>query len=152
MGRKAQFREAWGMNQKTLLRLLAALGEADLTASYALRSRNVRQVLVHIHNMRLHWLAALADNPPTINRLKSREAHTVAELKKALEASSEAISAWLSEIATRDKVNVFGHSPITMLGFMHAHEAQHRGQIIIALRLSGRPLPRETIDSLWDWT
>jgi uncharacterized damage-inducible protein DinB len=152
MGRKSDFQEIWAWNAALLQQILEAMGEEGLTANYAPRARNVRRIAVHIHNMRLHWLGALADEVHAIPRLKGREAHTVAELTAALEASSKAVETWLVQIAHRKKVKVFDRSPMAMLSFMVAHEAHHRGQIIIALRLAGRPLDRAVIDQLWDWT
>jgi uncharacterized damage-inducible protein DinB len=151
MGRKAQFREAWEMNEGMNRCLLDEIGADGLSACYAPRARSVRRVFVHIHNMRLHWLGALAHDAPQLARLKSREAHDVETLRTALTASGAAIITWLCSIAKKENVKIFEHSPMSLLSFMIAHEAHHRGQIIVAMRLAGKPLARETILDLWDF-
>lgn len=147
----AQFREAWLVNHRVNALLLNAVGEEGLDCSYAARARNVRKVFVHLHNQRLNWLGAILKHPPVIPKLKSREAHTVAHLKEALESSAQAMAALMERIARKGKVRGFERSPASFLAFALAHEAHHRGQVILALRLAGKPIPREALAGLWDW-
>jgi uncharacterized damage-inducible protein DinB len=151
MKKKAQFREAWLVNHRMNLLLLEAVGEEGLTVSYAPRARNVRRIFVHLHNQRLNWLGAMVKNPPQIERLKNRDPHDIPTLKAALDQSAMAIADMLEPIAKARKLKGFDRSPVTLLGFMLAHEAHHRGQAILALRLAGKPLPREVTASIWDW-
>jgi uncharacterized damage-inducible protein DinB len=149
---KKQFREAWLVSHRINLMLLDAIGENALATSYAPRTRNIRRIFVHLHNQRLNWLGAMVKNPPQIERLKSRDPHDIPALKAALDNSANAIADLLEGIAKQRKpLNGFHRSPTTLLAFMVAHEAHHRGQVVLALRLAAKPLPRELTAALWDW-
>ena len=151
MNKAEQFHAAWLQNLALNRQLLNAVGEDGLGALYAPRTRNVRRTFVHMHNARLGWLGAVADAPSQLARLKSREAHTVAELHLALEASGLAVADLLAGLAGKQLVPGFERHPVMVLSFMVAHEAHHRGQIVVAMRLAGKPLAREVILGLWDW-
>lgn len=151
MKSKGQFREAWLVNHRVNALLIHAVGEEGLDKSYAPRARNVRKVFVHIHNQRLNWLGAILKHPPKIARLKSREAHDVATLLAALEESGLAMADLVDRIFRKEEVKGFDRSPATFLAFALAHEAHHRGQVILTLRMAGTPIPREAVNALWDW-
>ncbi len=38
-----------------------------------------------------------------------------------------------------------------VLTYFVAHEAHHRGQIVMVARQAGQRLPRPVIDGLWQW-
>lgn len=38
-----------------------------------------------------------------------------------------------------------------MLGYFTAHEAQHRGDILLVLKQKGFKLPKELKDGIWEW-
>jgi uncharacterized damage-inducible protein DinB len=149
--KREQFKESWLVNHRVNLRLLEAVGEEGLTVSYDPRARNVRRIYVHMHNARLNWVGAMMKHPPEVARLKTREPHTIPALIAALTESSDAVVAMLEQVAKEEKVRHFERSPATLLSMMIAHEAHHRGQIVLAMRLSGKPLPREVSAALWDW-
>ncbi len=148
---KAQYREAWLLCHRMTLLLMRAVGEAGLRARYAARTRDVRRMLVHMHNARLGWLGAVLDEAPNIARLKSREAHDIATLEASLEASGIAIADMLDRVSGRKLVPGFERDPLLVLTYMTAHEAHHRAQIIVAMRLAGYALPREVTLQLWDY-
>lgn len=139
------------MNHRINALLLAAVGEEGLEVSYAPRTRNVRRIFVHLHNARLNWLGGVVKHPPQVARLKGRDPHDVSALGAALDASAFAIADLLEHIGKKDQVRGFDRSPATFLAFMLAHEAHHRGQIILALRMVGKPLPRSVTEELWNW-
>ncbi|MFM2377075.1 MAG: hypothetical protein RLZZ165_2172 [Bacteroidota bacterium] len=151
MKKKTAFREAWLANHRVNRELLTAIGEDGLGVSYAPRARNVRRIFVHLHNTRLNWLGTILKDPPQILRLKNRDQHNVAALTEALEQSGRAMADLLANISSKEVVRGFEWSPESFLAYTIAHEAHHRGQAVLALRLSGNPVPREVLSALWDW-
>lgn len=149
MKKKAQFLEAWALNQGMNTLLLGALQAPDLLLGYHPRARNVKRIWVHMHSQRLNWMGSLMKHPPDVARLKGREALTVEEIGEGLSASGEGIAELLREIAGEKRLAATGQSPAAWLAYMVAHEAHHRGQIILSLRLGGRPLPREFLRAMW---
>lgn len=123
--------------------------------------RTVRMVAAHLHNARSRWLKTLGA-PLGIKRPPLVSLHSVTRraLLSALRGSDEAMEALL-----RVGLQEGGRVPATpayvwrnlpldvghVLTYFVAHEAHHRGQLLLAARQLGSPLPKEVTDGLWWW-
>jgi uncharacterized damage-inducible protein DinB len=118
-------------------------------------------VTAHFHNSRTRWIRTLGEEhgirtPVLVNPRKAARR----ELLTALERSGAGIESLL-ELGVASG----GHVPLTkayvwrnlpldvghVLTYFVAHEAHHRGQLVMLARESGHRLPREVSDGLWQW-
>lgn len=124
--------------------------------------RTVRMIAGHLHNSRCMWIKTLGQElgipvPRSVDRRRVGRK----ELVPALERSSRGILRLLvlgceqggtipaaSTYIWRNLPLDVGH----VLGYFVAHEAHHRGQIVIVARALGYRLPSAVTEGLWQWT
>lgn len=71
------------------------------------------------------------------------------ELLEAFRVSGRAVSARLAQIVERgDRIK--DRSGIALLGYLTAHEAQHRGQTLLELKQPGVKTPEEARFTIWE--
>jgi uncharacterized damage-inducible protein DinB len=148
-----QLIETWAIHNRIHLYLLEALNEAALDAAFAPRGRTVFALFAHIHNVRLMWLKSAAPElHATQQKIEAREADAVAQLRNALVASGAALETLArSGLAQGGRIKGFKPHAAAFIGYLIAHESHHRGQIEVALRLSGQALPDKISYGLWEW-
>jgi uncharacterized damage-inducible protein DinB len=124
--------------------------------------RTIRMIAGHVHNSRCRWIKTLGlelgiSVPRSVDRRKVERQ----ELVQALHRSSRGILRLLTlgceqggvipTVSTYTWRNLpldVGH----VLGYFVAHEAHHRGQIVLVARALGNRLPAAVTDGLWQWT
>lgn len=142
--------KTWEINHRVNLQLLGHLEDEWLDYRYAPRVRKIGQTFSHLHQVRLAWLGAdaKADLP---DRIRSKNGLTVDLLVKHLNDSAGAISEMIRKVVEKEKVPGFKGGPADFVGYLAAHEAHHRGQVIVSLRLNGQKLNQDQIFGLWEW-
>jgi uncharacterized damage-inducible protein DinB len=124
--------------------------------------RTIRMIAGHLHNARCMWIKTLGQElgvpvPRTVDRRRVERK----ELVPALQRSSRGILSLLtlgceeggripmaSTYTWRNLPLDVGH----VLAYFVAHEAHHRGQIVLVARALGQRLPSEVTAGLWQWT
>ena len=159
---RATLLAAWRTNNRVTVSLLEHLPSAlwDIVVPGAPR-RTIRAIAAHLHNARCMWVKTLGREHgiPAPLRVDHRRV-TRRQLVAALKRSSHGIEALLKLGAAaggqvppsrgyvwRNLSLDVGH----VLTYFVAHEAHHRGQIVMVARQTGQRLPRATTDGLWQW-
>ena len=121
--------------------------------------RTVRMIAAHIHNARCMWIKMLGTGhripiPRTVDGRRVRPP----ELVRALSRSSEGITRLIRLGVARGGVvprAAWQNFPTDLphfLSYFVAHEAHHRGQLVMVARQLGHRLPSGVTAGLWQWT
>jgi len=141
---------AFTIHNRIHLYLLSALPPEAWTAPPpGGKGRTLAALVSHIHGVRLMWLKAGGAKtlPPPLEKTA-----TVAEAKQALQASETAIRNWLSPILNGNaKISGFKPDAWAFVAYLIAHEAHHRGQMLLLARQLGHPVDKSTSYGLWEW-
>jgi len=124
--------------------------------------RTVRMIAGHIHNARCMWIKTLGKEhgivvPRTVERHKVDPKQLIAALGRSSRSIISLLKLGLDRGGTipislsyawRNLPLDVGH----VLTYFVAHEAHHRGQIVMIARQLGYRLPVEVTGGLWQWS
>jgi uncharacterized damage-inducible protein DinB len=124
--------------------------------------RTVRMIAGHIHNSRCTWIKTLGrELGVAVPRSVDRRRIGRRELVPALQRSSRGILRLLTlgceqgGSIPRASTYTWRNLPLDVghvLAYFVAHEAHHRGQIVLVARALGYRLPPAVTAGLWQWT
>jgi uncharacterized damage-inducible protein DinB len=159
---RASILGAWRTNNRVTTELIQRLPPAlwDLAIPDVPR-RTIRKIAAHLHNSRCSWLRTLGREHgiPTPARV-DRRGVAPRELVAALKRSSAGMESLLELGLDSDgdvppsKGYVWRNLSLDVghvLTYFVAHEAHHRGQIVMVARQTGYRLPIEATGKLWWW-
>ena len=120
--------------------------------------RTVRMIAAHIHNSRCMWIKMLGarhgvEVPKTVDGRSVRPP----ELLRALARSSESMIGLIRLGVARGGAvppaawQNFPTDLVHFLSYFVAHEAHHRGQLVMLARQLGHRLPVDVTAGLWQW-
>ncbi len=114
--------------------------------------RNVADQFAHIHNVRMLWMSQI--NSEEFKKLDDvideKESLQYDYLEKSLQSSDKLIRATLEE-GLKNNTKFVGMTPISFMGYLISHESHTRGQIMLALKQSGHPMPPQVAFGIWEW-
>lgn len=150
---------AWRTNNRVTTYLIENL-PAELWSENVpgMTRRTVGSIAAHLHNARCGWIRALGERHGIAvpERVDGRTVRP-RELSRALARSSEGIIALIRLGAERGGSVPPAHwqnFPTDLVHFLNyfvAHEAHHRGQLILIARQLGLRLPKDVVDGVWQW-
>jgi uncharacterized damage-inducible protein DinB len=154
---------AWKTNNRVTVYLIermpAELWDEKVPGS---PRRTIRMIAGHLHNARRLWIRTLGKQhgvpvPPGVDRFKVKPK----ELARALNQSSTGVLGVLQlglehgGMIPPSSTYVWRNLPLDVghvLTYLIAHEAHHRGQIVMLARQLGHRLPAAVTNGLWHWT
>ena len=150
---------AWRTNNRVTVYLIENL-PAELWPEKVPGSprRTVRQLAAHIHNSRCMWIKMIGGRHGVkIPKVVDTKTVTRSQLKAALDRSSRGMIELIKLGAARggsvppSAWQNFPTDLVHFLAYFVAHEAHHRGQLIMIARESGHRLPKAVTSGLWQW-
>lgn len=154
--------DAWRTNCRVTEHLVGAIPSAIWSASVpGAPRRTVRSIAIHFHNARSRWIRTLGsehgiDAPPLLPTSATRRM-----VRAALRKSDRGIAALLALGLRADGMlppsrgYTWRNLPLDVghvLTYFVAHEAHHRGQILLVARQLGHRLSPADTNELWQWT
>lgn len=140
--------DAWRVNNAVNIALLSVCTDDDLELKPG-KGKTIRSNFVHLISVRKMWAETkLKSQAAEIPKLDWKRA-SKKEMLEALEISGKVMADLFRK---RDSSNRAEQWP--MIGFFAyciAHEAHHRSQVELALRINGREPDDQFLYGLWDW-
>ena len=143
------------MNQMLLERLEPKAWKAKPPGG----ARTIAAIFTHLHNVRCKWVRLTAPHLKVPKHL-DRTRCTIKQARAGLAESAVRCEEMLAEaLGGKGRVKKFVRDGwarpwpigVEMLCYMIAHEAHHRGQVLLLARQVGRPLAKEVGYGLWNW-
>lgn len=121
--------------------------------------RSVRMVAGHIHNVRCMWIKMIGRGykikaPASVDRRRVTRLQLLRALKRSDQGVIRLLKLGLHDGGKLRMEIPWANIPPDVahfLTYLVAHEAHHRGQIILVARGSGYRLPQEVITGVWQW-
>ena len=145
------------MNQIVLEGLDPAAWRVHLAGS---KGRTIVAIVTHMHNMRRKWLRLSAPHiklPAQLNKANC----TQKQAREALAQSGAKCCEMIAEalVLPQRRVKIFHRdgwakawpAGASMVPYMVAHDAHHRGQVCMLAHQLGFPLPRKAAYGMWVW-
>jgi uncharacterized damage-inducible protein DinB len=152
--------DAWRTNNRVTTYLVEHLSPELLAVPIpGAPRRTVRMIAGHIHNARRAWIKTLGHDlkipvPAGVDRHRVSRRELVAALQRSNKGMIALLTAGCdrggaippsSTYVWRNLQLDVGH----VLAYFVAHEAHHRGQIVMAARAAGDRLPMDVTNGLW---
>src|SRR5258707_797657 len=153
---------AWRTNNRITVGLVRQIPKALWNAEVpGAPRRTVRMIAAHLHNSRCSWIKILGREhgvrgPLRVDRRKVSRVQLAAALNRSSRGMEALLELGLAAGGTLppSKGYVWRNLPLDVghvLAYFVAHEAHHRGQIVMVARQLDQRLPRAAIDGLWWW-
>jgi len=146
--------EAWLINNRVMLHLIEGLTPEALAATLSTRGgRTVGMQLVHVYEVRRAKIEQadkeLSKDLPKVVREQGNDR---ALLSDVFERSGNAIAEVARRSAANDgQVKGFKRGIAALIGYFIAHDAHHRGHILLTMKQCKVRRPQELQMGLWGW-
>ncbi len=146
---------AWQTNNRITAFLIENLPAGVWSANIpGFKYKTIQMIGGHLHNTRCMWIKKIGRKwaiqaPPHVARHHVAQA----ELLSALNRSSKRVQQLLTAAVKHSgPLPGFSLDVVHFLNYLVAHEAHHRGQMIMACRQLQYKLPEKVTQGVWKWS
>jgi uncharacterized damage-inducible protein DinB len=157
LGRSAV--EIFAANERVNQLLIEHLDPKAWRAKPPGKARTIAAIFTHMHNVRCKWVRLTAPHlkvPAQLNRAICTPKQARAGLAESAARCTEMLAEALGGGGRIKKFRRDGWAKrwpvgVEMLCYMLAHEAHHRGQVLMLTHQMGFPLPQKAMYGIWNW-
>ena len=155
--------DAWRTSNRVTIYLVERLPPGLWTAAVpGAPRRTIRMIAGHIHNARCRWIKALGEPhgltvPPQVDRHRVGARQLLPALRRSGDGITRLLQLGCEHGGTIPPTRAYTWRNLPLdvghvLSYFVAHEAHHRGQIVLAARALGHRLPVEVTSGLWQYS
>lgn len=152
-------RDAWRTSNRVTIELVRSLPADFWAMRVPASTRTVRAIAAHLHNARCSWIKTLGSEhgvevPVRVDFRRATPKQVAAALKTSGRAMEELFALARDGKLPNSKRYIWRNLSLDVdhvVTYFIAHDAHHRGQIVMLARESGHRLPRGVVDGLWQW-
>ncbi|HET6928780.1 MAG TPA: DinB family protein [Candidatus Acidoferrum sp.] len=149
-------------NERMNQMILGQLNPAAWNAKPPGKARTIGAIFTHLHNVRTKWVRLTAPHlkvPRQLQRAHCTLKQARAGLAESAARCEEMLAEALDGSGSGGRITKFVRDgwarpwPVgpEMLCYMLAHEAHHRGQVLMLAHQMGFPLPKPVMYGIWNW-
>src|SRR5262245_30633231 len=153
---------AWRTNNLVTIRFIERLPPPVWNAAVpGVPQRTIRAIGAHLHNARCRWVKTLGREhgitaPPRVDQHRVTPRQLAAALKRSSTGIADLLKLGLAANGSipPSKGYIWRNLSLDVehvLTYFVAHEAHHRGQIVMVARQTGHRLPEAATSGLWQW-
>ena len=144
--------EALRTNNRITLLLFDAIDDEGMACTLSTRGgRDVLHQFGHVHDVRrMHIERRGRRLGVDLPRFPAKEPTTRAAVRKGLVASGKALERFFTAIDAGE-ASCMKKGVVNYLAYFMAHDAHHRGSILMTLKASGHAPRQDVRYALWDW-
>lgn len=149
-----QIIETWFINHRTNLMIIDALTPEVLYLTTSKRGGGtIGHQLAHMYNVRFWKLEKYNKSLVSdLTAIKAEDVKSLEMLKGCHTVSADRVGKILEDgIKNGGDVKGFKRGVVPLLGYFISHEAHHRGNILLTLKLCGFKIPDELKYGIWEW-